>query len=71
MKRSYLPITLPASISAPQDITASGKAVGELLGTAQQGQGVIGLASIRLDALDGDTRSRLAIMSSPRNFLNG
>lgn len=54
VKRSYLPITLPASISAPQDIMASGKVVGELLGTAQDGEDAIGLASIRLDALDGD-----------------
>ena len=51
VKRSYLPVLLPANITAPAEITKGTKVVGELFGIAPHEDGFIGLASIRLDAL--------------------
>ncbi len=55
VKRSYLPILLSASITVPHDITAEGKVVGEVIGIAEANDQIIGLASIRLDALQRET----------------
>jgi folate-binding protein YgfZ len=55
IKRTYLPVILPSLIEAPQDISADGKVVGEVLGSVVAEAGVLGLASIRLDALDAGT----------------
>lgn len=54
VKRSYLPVLLPAVITAPAEIMAGTKVVGELFGIAPHEDGFIGLASIRLDALAQD-----------------
>ena len=51
VKRSYLPVLLPDDITAPAEIMAGTKVVGELFGIAPYEDGFIGLASIRLDAL--------------------
>ena len=55
VKRSYLPVSLTQNTQAPCDITSNGKVVGELLGCAHTQDGLIGLGSLRLDALEGDT----------------
>lgn len=54
VKRSYLPVLLPDYITAPAEIMAGTKVVGELFGIAPYEDGFIGLASIRLDALAQD-----------------
>jgi folate-binding protein YgfZ len=55
VKRSYLPVSLPSQVQVPQDITAGGKVVGEVLGAVTINDRGLGLASIRLDALDTGT----------------
>ena len=55
IKRCYLPVTLPKDVSVPHDIIANGKPVGDLIDTVTTADEIIGIAAIRLDALDGET----------------
>ncbi len=54
VKRSYLPVVMNTAISTPHDITANGKVVGEVLGVVDHDDQVMGLASIRLDAVNNE-----------------
>ena len=55
IKRCYLPVVASSMVNAPQDIKVSDKNKGVLLGMAEDDEGIIGLASIRLEALTEDT----------------
>ena len=57
VKRSYLPVRLNLPDNnydwdLPQDITLDDRVVGQVLGMAEDDDGVIGLASIRLEAIN-------------------
>ena len=57
VKRSYLPVRLNYTDKShewnlPQDITLDDRVVGQVLGMAEDDDGVIGLASIRLEAIN-------------------
>ena len=52
LKRRYVPIRAMTDITVPADIRADERLAGELLGLARTGDSWIGLANIRLDALD-------------------
>ena len=57
VKRSYLPVRLDRADGNhdwdfPQDITLDDRVVGQVLGMAEDDDGVIGLASIRLEAIN-------------------
>jgi folate-binding protein YgfZ len=56
LKRRYIPFRTMAAITVPADIYADERLVGELLGLARTGDSWIGLANIRLDALDQGQR---------------
>lgn len=51
LKRRYTAFTARAAITYPADIHADDRLVGEVLGCTKDGDGWIGLANIRLDAL--------------------
>jgi folate-binding protein YgfZ len=52
LKRRYIPFMATTDISVPADIHANDKLAGETLAIVRDGDGWIGLANIRLDALD-------------------
>ena len=57
VKRSYLPVRFDSADDdynwdLPQDITLDDRVVGQVLGMAEDDDGVIGLASIRLEAIN-------------------
>ncbi len=57
VKRSYLPVRLDRASGNhdwdfPQDITLDDRVVGQVLGMAEDDDGVIGLASIRLETIN-------------------
>ena len=52
VKRCYLPIRLNQLVETPCDISLDGRNAGQIMALAQDDHGVIGLAAIRLDALD-------------------
>ncbi|MGB2096538.1 MAG: YgfZ/GcvT domain-containing protein [Candidatus Puniceispirillales bacterium] len=56
LKRRYVPIRAMTDITVPTDIHADERLAGELLGLARAGDSWIGLANIRLDALDQGQR---------------
>lgn len=53
VKRCYLPVRLPQTAQIPQNILAGEKLVGEIFDLASDEEGAIGMAAIRLDALEG------------------
>ena len=52
LKRRYIPFVATTDIAVPADIHANDKLAGETLAIIKDGDGWIGLANIRLDALD-------------------
>jgi folate-binding Fe-S cluster repair protein YgfZ len=52
LKRRYIPFVATTDIAVPADIHANDKLAGETLAIVKDGDGWIGLANIRLDALD-------------------
>ena len=51
VKKCYLPVRMAAPINTPADITVDDRNMGQVLSISQTGDEVIGLASIRLEAL--------------------
>jgi len=51
VKRSYVPVRADRMIDAPADIEVEGKQAGLLLDTVRDGEGCLGLASVRLEYL--------------------
>ena len=56
LKYRYLPFTTTKNFAVPCAITKNQKTIGEVLGLAQDGAAWLGLARLRLDALDDDAR---------------
>lgn len=54
LKRGYMAVTSEVAIAAPCDLEQNGKNAGHLLAMVAAADGWIGLASIRLEALDND-----------------
>lgn len=52
LKRRYMAIQASANFPIPADIICDGRPVGEVLGLAQEQEGWVGLANIRLDAIE-------------------
>lgn len=52
VKRSYVPVRIAAAISAPVAVLADGREMGTILAAASDGDGMLGLASLRLEALE-------------------
>ena len=55
LKYRYLPFTASKNFAVPCDITKNQKPIGEVLGLAQDGTTWLGLARLRLDALESAT----------------
>ena len=61
LKHRYLPFTTAKPFATPCAITKTQKPVGEVLGLAQHGTTWLGLARLRLDALDDNTDAGIPI----------
>ncbi|XDZ65957.1 folate-binding protein YgfZ [Alphaproteobacteria bacterium LSUCC0684] len=60
VKRSYVPVHADRMIDAPADIEVEGKQAGLLLDTVRDGEGCLGLASLRLEYLREESRVYLS-----------
>ena len=75
VKRSYLPILLDRHVACPADITSQDRVVGQLLGLVEQDNGWIGLASVRLEAIQNTANKRsdqnhtLLVENEPINLI--
>ncbi|MCE2516556.1 MAG: tRNA-modifying protein YgfZ, partial [Alphaproteobacteria bacterium] len=54
LKRRYMTVTSSTAITAPCDLDQDGKNAGHLLAMVADGPGWVGLASIRLEAVDNN-----------------
>ena len=62
VKRSYLPVRLDRAVACPADITCQDRNAGQLLGISLDKDGLIGLASLRLEMINAVRDEQASLM---------